>query len=173
MTTTDPRRPYPTGCFPALTAGPVNHPAGIDPRQKSSSSGNRTPGVCVTGRNVTNYTNEDGWLEAHRPAASGSTPEHPTEPGIDPRDAPIPGSTPDQPKSDTFSIFACHPCAGAMLIFSVSFQFLRMMPKHSTISNCGTRYSGLEATRVHYGGFDSASKYCSVAPRSITERGIG
>ena len=27
--------------------------------QKSSSSGNRTPGVCVTGRNVTNYTNED------------------------------------------------------------------------------------------------------------------
>ena len=29
-------------------------------------------------------------------------------------------------KSDTFSICACHPCAGAMLIFSVSFQFLRM-----------------------------------------------
>ena len=27
--------------------------------QKSSSSGNRTPGVCVTGRNVTNYTNEE------------------------------------------------------------------------------------------------------------------
>ena len=26
-------------------------------------------------------------------------------------------------KSDTFSICACHPCAGAMLIFSVSFQF--------------------------------------------------
>ena len=49
------------------------------------------------------------------------------------------GSNPQQrcdwdripPKSDTFSIFACHPCAGAMLIFSVSFQFLRMMPKHS------------------------------------------
>ena len=29
-------------------------------------------------------------------------------------------------KCDTFSICACHPCAGAMLIFSVSFQFLRM-----------------------------------------------
>ena len=29
-------------------------------------------------------------------------------------------------KSDTFSICACHPCAGAMLIFSVSFQFYRM-----------------------------------------------
>ncbi len=26
----------------------------------------------------------------------------------------------------TFSICACHPCAGAMLIFSVSFQFYRM-----------------------------------------------
>ena len=25
-------------------------------------------------------------------------------------------------KVDTFSIYACHPCAGAMLIFSVSFQ---------------------------------------------------
>ena len=28
-----------------------------------------------------------------------------------------------------FSICACHPCAGAMLIFSVSFQFYRMIPK--------------------------------------------
>ena len=27
-----------------------------------------------------------------------------------------------------FSICACHPCAGAMLIFSVSFQFYRMIP---------------------------------------------
>ena len=36
-------------------------------------------------------------------------------------------------KSDTFSICACHPCAGAMLIFSVSFQFLRMTPKGSSV----------------------------------------
>ena len=28
-----------------------------------------------------------------------------------------------------FSICACHPCAGAMLIFSVSFQFKRMIPE--------------------------------------------
>ena len=28
-----------------------------------------------------------------------------------------------------FSICACHPCAGAMLIFSVSFQFCRMIPE--------------------------------------------
>ena len=32
----------------------------------------------------------------------------------------------EKKKCDTFSICACHPCAGAMLIFSVSFQFLRM-----------------------------------------------
>ncbi|KAJ0860591.1 hypothetical protein HanRHA438_Chr13g0625331 [Helianthus annuus] len=30
---------------------------------------------------------------------------------------------------DHFSICACHPCAEAMLIFSVSFQFYRMSPK--------------------------------------------
>ena len=28
-----------------------------------------------------------------------------------------------------FSICACHPCAGAVLIFSVSFQSLRMIPE--------------------------------------------
>jgi hypothetical protein len=28
-----------------------------------------------------------------------------------------------------FSICACHPCAGAMLIFSESFQFYRMIPE--------------------------------------------
>jgi hypothetical protein len=27
---------------------------------------------------------------------------------------------------EPFSIYACHPCAGAMLIFSVSFQFYQM-----------------------------------------------
>ena len=41
-------------------------------------------------------------------------------------------------KSDTFSIFACHPCAGAMLIFSVSFQFLRMTPKSSETGVVGS-----------------------------------
>ena len=30
---------------------------------------------------------------------------------------------------DHFSIYACHPCAGAMLIFSVSFQFYWMSSK--------------------------------------------
>ena len=37
--------------------------------------------------------------------------------------------SPDTKKLNTLSICACHPCAGAMLIFSVSFQFLRMLPR--------------------------------------------
>jgi hypothetical protein len=32
-----------------------------------------------------------------------------------------------------FSICACHPCAGAMLIFSVSFEFKRMIPEGNPI----------------------------------------
>ena len=36
---------------------------------------------------------------------------------------------------DHFSIYACHPCAGAMLIFSVSFQFYRMSPKGRTLQS--------------------------------------
>ena len=50
-------------------------------------------------------------------------------------------------KSDTFSIFACHPCAGAMLIFSVSFQFLRMMPKHSDLMITAAFTSGRRLPR--------------------------
>ena len=34
-----------------------------------------------------------------------------------------------------FSICACHPCAGAMLIFSVSFQFQRMIPEGNPTYN--------------------------------------
>ena len=93
-----------------------------------------------------------------------------------PRGSPtaIRGSNP--PKSDTFSIFACHPCAGAMLIFSVSFQFLRMMPKHSGPNPRPPPYPRPEASLRRYccgGALKHASKNCSVAPGSITERGIG
>ena len=35
-----------------------------------------------------------------------------------------------------FSICACHPCAGAMLIFSVSFQFCRMTPEGDPCHGC-------------------------------------
>ena len=34
-----------------------------------------------------------------------------------------------------FSICACHPCAGAMLIFSVLFQFYRMIPKGNPLGS--------------------------------------
>ena len=34
-------------------------------------------------------------------------------------------------KCGTLHDFACHPCAGAMLIFSVSFQFWRMIPERN------------------------------------------
>ena len=43
------------------TAQPGYAAAGAEngPKKSVSTSGNRTPGVCVTGRNVTNYTNVD------------------------------------------------------------------------------------------------------------------
>ena len=72
MTSRDSIPPYPPDASPRIWLPwplPVHRtlrtgrpPPGIRSRadrQKSSSSGNRTPGVCVTGRNVTNYTNED------------------------------------------------------------------------------------------------------------------
>ena len=34
-----------------------------------------------------------------------------------------------------FSICACHPCAGAMLIFSISFQFYRMIPEGNPLGS--------------------------------------
>ena len=34
-----------------------------------------------------------------------------------------------------FSICACHPCAGAMLIFSVSLQFYRMIPEGNPLGS--------------------------------------
>ena len=52
-------------------------------------------------------------------------------------------------KSDTFSIFACHPCAGAMLIFSVSFQFLRMTPKSSELTKAHSLIRGTRGTTIH------------------------
>ena len=160
--------------LPRAYGAPVNPRGSNPPAPKSSSSGNRTPGVCVTGRNVTNYTNEDRRLDAFpgvRPAGVG-TRLSTTRSGLDhPRGS---GARSLKPKSDTFSIFACHPCAGAMLIFSVSFQFLRMMPKHSEQRTTLHPYPRPEASPYHYGGaLKHASKNCSVAPKSITERGIG
>ena len=44
---------------------------------------------------------------------------------------------------DHFSICACHPCAGAMLIFSVSFQFYQMSPKGQRLTHSLQQYIGL------------------------------
>ena len=45
-------------------------------------------------------------------------------------------------KCDTFSICACHPCAGAMLIFSVSFQFLRMITMTTHMNHLNSNFVG-------------------------------
>ena len=43
-----------------------------------------------------------------------------------------------------FPICACHPCAGAMLIFSVSFQFYRMIPEGNPMSMSSHPISGVD-----------------------------
>ena len=59
-----------------------------------------------------------------------------------------------------FSICACHPCAGAMLIFSVSFQFYRMIPEFrawgSGHSICRARIPG--AVYMFFGA--KSSRHC-------------
>ena len=42
-----------------------------------------------------------------------------------------------------FSICARHPCAGAMLIFPVSFQFSRMIPEGNLQTSCGYKCSSM------------------------------
>ncbi len=44
----------------------------------------------------------------------------------EPQDAPIYAAFKNLKNSEHFSICACHPCAGAVLIFSVSFRFYRI-----------------------------------------------
>ena len=53
---------------------------------------------------------------------------------------PSPATHPDMQslmskKLVTLPICACHPCAGAMLIFSISFQFYRMIPKGNPLGS--------------------------------------
>ena len=49
-----------------------------------------------------------------------------------------------------FSICACHPCAGAMLIFSVSFQFYHFV-RRQRISNSRLLYTRLLGWNFKYG----------------------
>ena len=44
-----------------------------------------------------------------------------------------------QKNRDTFSMYACHPCAGTMLIFSVSFQFFQMTSEEVPNTNVNQR----------------------------------
>ena len=68
-----------------------------------------------------------------------------------------------------FSICACHPCAGAMLIFSVSFQFYRMIPKgiHKCVSAWWNRGILDEVTKASYG---RAVTGTAVMARSANEK---
>ena len=49
-----------------------------------------------------------------------------------------------------FSICACHPCAGAMLIFSVSFQVYQMSPK----TQRGEGLNGINSPQLSQGKTD-------------------
>ena len=51
-----------------------------------------------------------------------------------------------------FSICACHPCAGAMLIFSVSFQVYQMSPKTQRGEGVNSINSPQESTTKNDGG---------------------
>ena len=93
---------------------------------KNSGTGNRTPGVCVTGRNVTNYTNEDKSLETQKAQVSLRCFFLLIDKKV---------------IHSRFLRVILDP--GAMLIFSVSFQFLRMMPKHSEINRMHLRKPAL------------------------------
>ena len=76
-------------------------------------------------------------------------------------------------KSDTFSIFACHPCAGAMLIFSVSFQFLRMTPKSSELTKAHSFIRGSRGRANHLldWGAQASFRQSKKAPRPGIEPG--
>ena len=64
-------------------------------------------------------------------------------------------------KSDTFSICACHPCAGAMLIFSVSFQFFQMPPEGGPTRIRHARSAEWEHYQSCVNGSDPLSKKSS------------
>ena len=53
-----------------------------------------------------------------------------------PRDPKLQGYIYASLKYLRFSICACHACAGAMLIFSASFQFYRMIPEGKLYLMC-------------------------------------
>jgi hypothetical protein len=73
-----------------------------------------------------------------------------------------------QKNLDHFSICACHPCAGAMLIFSVSFQFYRMSPKRHSVLHALV-YELVRLSLVARGG---TNRYLSFPDSPRTARGL-
>ena len=74
-----------------------------------------------------------------------------------------------QKNRDTFSMYACHPCAGTMLIFSVSFQFFQMTSEEvpsSTHPPLYIRTSSSDTTFVMGSQF-SFNKHSTSYPKTI------
>ena len=73
---------------------------------------------------------------------------------VDPQRAPKRFLKCPRPKTiwNHFSICACHPCAGAMLIFSVSFQVYQMSPKTRKNGYCVRTYYDVFGTVKRDGG---------------------
>jgi hypothetical protein len=71
-----------------------------------------------------------------------------------------------QKNLDHFSICACHPCAGAMLIFSVSFQFYRMSPKRRSGGRSWT-YKPVSAMLAGRSGTSSRFVPWSLPPQAV------
>jgi hypothetical protein len=72
-----------------------------------------------------------------------------------------------QKNLDHFSICACHPCAGAMLIFSVSFQFYRMSPKRRSAARSWT-YKLVSAMLAGLSGAKSRFFPRFLPPQAVT-----
>ena len=58
-----------------------------------------------------------------------------------------------------FSICACHPCAGAMLIFSVSFQFYRMIPEGNPFFHIGIYVKYTISSHGSFWGFGGTDDF--------------
>jgi hypothetical protein len=69
---------------------------------------------------------------------------------------------------DHFSICACHPCAGAMLIFSVSFQFYRVFRKISEIA--GVLFMNVAIADLEYCGLTCSFLAVKSGQRTILYR---
>ena len=73
-------------------------------------------------------------------------------------------------KNDFFSTFACHPCAGTMLIFSVSFQFCKILKKSTRCPLCIMQISVHDVTGLRWienAEFVQSDWACEICPLGI------